>query len=401
VKRRRILFVESGFGAVGGSVISMLTLLRSLPETPYEGVVLLFDRSLRHRDIEAVAAKVIVWEDPGVLDQDREAQRLTEMLRGRSNPGRRAWPYRTAASLVRLAAQEVPLAVRFGGLARDLQADLVHANDRVHSNLFAILGGRLAGLPVVVHERLIYGYTQADRIASRLVAALCCISTAVKDSAAREGARPGRMLVVDNPVEPIIDRIPRQVVQRVTFIGRLVPWKGVAEFVEACALVARTHPRLEFSVVGGGMGPADPYEAALHRRSRELGLGERLIFTGPVQDIGPIIQATDVLVHASVTPEPFGRTVAEGMVHGLPVVATRAGGPVEMIEPGVTGLLVDPGSPAALAEAIGWLADHPVEAALIGSRAREVAMRRFAPAVHARRMAAIYDAVLGLSEWPA
>ena len=68
--------------------------------------------------------------------------------------------------------------------------------------------------------------------------------------------------------------------------------------------------------------------------ARRLGLDGRLAFTGFCDDVEPVLESLDVLVHASILPEPFGQTVIEGMAAGLPVVASAAGGPTETIDDG-------------------------------------------------------------------
>ncbi len=91
--------------------------------------------------------------------------------------------------------------------------------------------------------------------------------------------------------------------------------------------------------------------------ARELGLADRVSFRGFAEDVHAELARLDVLVHASTVPEPLGQVVLEGMAAGLPVVAADAGGPAEIIDDGVDGLLYPPGDEAALAERLRRLAD--------------------------------------------
>ena len=96
----------------------------------------------------------------------------------------------------------------------------------------------------------------------------------------------------------------------------------------------------------------------------QLGVAERVLFAGFVDDIPSLLTDTDVVVHASVIPEPFGQVVLEGMAAGLPVVAAAAGGPLELIAHDVNGLLVPPGDRDALADQLRRLAlDRALHAA--------------------------------------
>ena len=104
-------------------------------------------------------------------------------------------------------------------------------------------------------------------------------------------------------------------------------------------------------VIVGGVHRAGE---ALRRRAAgrdcaALGLGDRVHLVGFRDDIPDVMNAWDVVVHASVRPEPFGRVILEGMLLGKPVMATAAGGVPELIEHGRTGFLVPPGDAAALA----------------------------------------------------
>ena len=396
VSRRAInvLYVESGRGEIGGSMVSLLTLVRHLDRSAYSPRLLLFDDILVRRDFETIGCPVTLWDDVTTLSEDRligETALASRQLASRI--GLRS-VHALAAGLYRILGNDLPLALRFCRLVTELNADLVHTNDRVRSNAFAVYGALLARRPVVVHERWLYGYSWSDRLASRFVSALCCVSRAVRDSALAAGARPRKIFVLHNPVE-----IPRQAVQAarppgVSFLGRLVPWKGVELFVEACGLLARRYPDVRFTVAGGDPSPGEAFLAHLKTKASERGLDGRIEFTGTIRDIGELLERTSVLVHASTEPEPFGRTVIEGMAHGVAVVAARQAGPTEIIDHGQTGLLVEPGSVEAIVAAVQYLLDHPEKSLRLGRAARRVAMERFLPEAHAKKMMRIYKEVL-------
>jgi glycosyltransferase involved in cell wall biosynthesis len=107
------------------------------------------------------------------------------------------------------------------------------------------------------------------------------------------------------------------------------------------------------------------------------GLDGRVIYTGDAADIKAAFAALDVTVLPTTLPEPFGGVVIESMAMGKPVIATRLGGSLEQIEDGVTGLLVTPDDPAALAQALArLLSDAPLRRAM-GMRARERFLQHF------------------------
>lgn len=89
------------------------------------------------------------------------------------------------------------------------------------------------------------------------------------------------------------------------------------------------------------------------------------------------MRLADVVVHTSVAPEPFGRVVVEGMLAGRPVVATRGGGVDEIVEDGVTGVLVEPGDPRLLAAAVHGLLADPGRRRALADRGHRHALQRF------------------------
>lgn len=156
-------------------------------------------------------------------------------------------------------------------------------------------------------------------------------------------------------------------------IGRLVPEKGMATIIEAMAL---SRPSTRLIILGEG-----PERASLLATAARLGLSDRVELRGYVADPSPAFGEAKVLVLASAT-EAFGNVVVEGLAHGLAVVATRCGGPVEILENGRHGSLVAVGDAAALAEAIEASLADPGDPAAHRARAEafsiEVAVDRYA-----------------------
>jgi glycosyltransferase involved in cell wall biosynthesis len=153
--------------------------------------------------------------------------------------------------------------------------------------------------------------------------------------------------------------------------GRLQRWKAQDVFVAAAGLVAAARPRVRFVVVGGATFGLEPeFAVALRGEAERLGLTERLVFTGHRQDIPQLMAACDVVCHTSRVPEPFGMVVIEAMSLGRPVIATRGGGPSEIITDGEEGLLVEPDDARLLAAAMVALVDDPERRARMGTQAR-------------------------------
>ena len=132
--------------------------------------------------------------------------------------------------------------------------------------------------------------------------------------------------------------------------GRIARWKGQDLLLRA----AQTIPDLRVWIIGEPFFTGDDhrYAGELKALASKPALAGRVDFLGQRNDIPLLMQAADVIVHTSVAPEPFGRVVAEGMLSGRPVIASRAGGPAEMIRHGETGWLYAPGDAAELTSAL-------------------------------------------------
>jgi glycosyltransferase involved in cell wall biosynthesis len=141
----------------------------------------------------------------------------------------------------------------------------------------------------------------------------------------------------------------------------------------------------------------DAYAAGLRTQAEQLGVADRVRFLGEREDVPTLLRAADAVVHTAVDAEPFGRVVVEGMLARRPVIATDAGGVREILRDGVTGLLVPPGDPVALAGAVERVrAFSPAERAARCDAAHADAVERFTvPAMVAGVVTVLERAVSG------
>lgn len=173
--------------------------------------------------------------------------------------------------------------------------------------------------------------------------------------------------------------------QIVGVIARLEAEKGHRTLLEAWPLVLAAQPRAWLLIVGEG-SERDSLEA----EAASLGISDRVVFTGRREDVPAVTAALDVSVLPSYR-EAQGLSVLEAMALGRPVVASRVGGIPEMIEDGVSGLLVPPNDREALASAIvRLLADHPF-ADMIAKRGHDLVHDRFCVELMVNSIEAIYD----------
>ena len=138
----------------------------------------------------------------------------------------------------------------------------------------------------------------------------------------------------------------------IAIIGRITPLKGHLFFIKAMAKVGRVVPSLKIWIVGDASPAHQAYKEQVQVLTRRLGLGHCTEFLGTQKNIPEILSHVDLLVLSTTTHEAFGRVVIEAQAAGVPVVATEVGGVVDIIENNKNGLLVPPGDPDSMAEAV-------------------------------------------------
>jgi glycosyltransferase involved in cell wall biosynthesis len=271
--------------------------------------------------------------------------------------------------------------------------DLIYANTQK-----ALVVGALASLisqrPLVFHLRDILSEAHFSPINRQIaiVLANCCASLVIANSRATQtafveaGGDKALTQVVYNGFEPklyqanetIIHKIRHQLDLSDRFIighfSRLSPWKGQQILIDALRHCPENVVAL---FVGDALFGEDDFVAQLHQQVEQLGLGDRVRFLGFRSDIPSLMAACNLVAHTSISPEPFGRVIVEAMLCETPVVATAAGGVMELIEPNKTGWLVEPGNSLQLADIIQQCESQPDLASAIARQAKVKATQYF------------------------
>lgn len=391
VRARRILLVETNEdGTTGGSYRALRDLVRGLDPARFAPGVLLYQQSPAAAELEASGAGVRVWEAIRTGEKAFSGpQPLPQRLRGLFTAIRRR-----------------------AALIRSERVDLLHLNNSPGVGFDDWLpAARLAGIPCVTHLR--GPFPPAGGIVGRWLQrhfdAVLAVSRWIAGAAGEAGIPASRIRVVYDGVDrealrAALRRSPAQVREEiglaaddfvVLLAGHLRPWKGQQVAIEALGrLEARHRLRLRLVLAGATPPGEATYAQQLAADARRAGLGACVRFLGERRDVPDLMRAADVVLHASTSPEPFGLVVAEAMALGRPVVASRLGGPAEIVREG-SGLLFDPARPEELAFLLAQLFEQPrlreQLAAGALARAADFDVRRTVEAVEQ-----CYAALLGL-----
>jgi glycosyltransferase involved in cell wall biosynthesis len=294
-------------------------------------------------------------------------------------------------------------------LARIIRQHRIHLvlSNSMRASFYAAGAARLTGRPFIWHVQDIFPPGLYVRAMRRLATVIVAISHAIAaplgpssklhvvypgvrgDAVARQGdtARREWRARWAIPHEAMV----------VGQIARLQPWKGQRDVIAAVAPLLPQYPNLYLAIIGGNIfGDAPAYEAELRARVQALGLSNRIVLTGHVDDVPEALAGVDVVVHAS-DREPFGLILIEAGAAGRPVVAYDSGAAAEILRHEHTGLLVASGDATALREALRRVIEQPEWAQRLGTAAARHVREHFEATRMARALEAIFTAALAAS----
>lgn len=286
--------------------------------------------------------------------------------------------------------------------AREHRVDLIHAH-LTCAAYHGFFSGLLSRLPVVASVHVL----THDLVYRCLLPLgrhrIITVSDFVRQALLRQGIPAGQVRTIYNGTEFSPDMLARNVealpvraelslppdAELVGIFARVDEFKGHPLLVRAARRVVQVRPRTYFVCVG----PVQPQmQHRLWQIAANDGVAERLRFTGTRNDVSRLMMAMDVITLPS-RYEMCSMSIIEAMMLGKPVVATRAGGNPELIQDGVTGLLIER-DPQMLAEALITLLADPVRREHMGRAARERAQARFSASVMADQVEALYREML-------
>ncbi len=285
---------------------------------------------------------------------------------------------------------------RIAAVAREVKADIIHTHLST-AGLWGSLAGRLAGIPTVAHVHAMNSkgcYQFADRIVT------CSIG--VKQHLLAQGIREQTVRVAYNGIdlrrfEGLPDRdavraslgIPPEA-PVIVCVAHLSAKKGQEFLIRAVALLKDRWPELHCLLVGeGDMGEQ------LQRLAAELGVGPQVHLLGFRPDATAVVNAADVAALPSIAKEGLGLVLVEAALLEKPTVASNAPGIDEALQDGISGLLVPPGDPARLTEALDRLLGDAELRRCMGKAGRQRALEVFTIPAMTEAVEAVYRELLG------
>lgn len=359
MSRLKVLYVQVPPG--GGSLIALYEMIKNIDKTLVEPVVLSYYKNDFTRMLESVSTVVYLPLAP--LNKSRNTKS------------------KTSSKIFSVILQQLlllkeyfisskPVRKELLCIIKQLSPSVIHHNNEIFLNRNAVRAGIKAGLPQIIHERSLgkYGHNYVNKIIDRMlmrkVAHRIDITRAVAIHFNRlYPATTTKSIVLHDivDIEKFKPALPGSELKDsfgiikdtvvITYIGRIIKWKGLHVLIEAIALIKNKLPDYKVLIVGPddeGIG-SSKYKASMQKIIDDLGLTENFIFTGNRNDIPAIINISDVVVHCSIKPEPQGLIIIEALLCKKPVIAVANAGSGEMINK-YGGIPLQPVNAAKLAE---------------------------------------------------
>jgi glycosyltransferase involved in cell wall biosynthesis len=276
------------------------------------------------------------------------------------------------------------LPVRVRRAVRSFRPDLVHLHSRRGADTLGAVGARWSGVPVVLTRRVdnpVPRWLASPKY--RLPRRVIAISEAIRTILLEQGVPAEKLRCVRSALEagPYLQPCGREGFLQefglepqdhvVGMVAQFIPRKGHDVLLQAVPTILGTHPRARFLLFGRG-----PLASDIAGQVSAAGLGDAIRMPGFRNDLPRVLPCLDLLVHPA-TMEGLGIALLQASASGIPVVASATGGIPEAVVHQETGLLVPPGDPQALAEAVSLLLNRPELAREMGARGRQRVVEEF------------------------
>lgn len=300
----------------------------------------------------------------------------------------------------------LPESFRYYRIGKRHDIKIVHLNNMLGGQLAGIIAGKLLRAPIVAHLRDFEEVHWITKFYAKMIDHHIAISSAIKKNLIELGVGEDRISIVWDAVdlEEFDSNIAYQYLleefngkkgeKTFGIFGRIIEWKGIREFILSADYVFKEVSNAKAFIVGDSSDGDKDYYHSMITLVRDFGIDDKIVFTGFREDVPALMNMMEVVVHASIQPEPFGMVLIEAMALGKPVVATKAGGPLDIINNGESGFLVNIGDYVGMGKKITMLLKNPALSKEIGNNAKERAMNHFCKEKNANSIEDIYRKIL-------
>jgi glycosyltransferase involved in cell wall biosynthesis len=346
MSKKKILYIEHNTdGTVGGSHFSLLFLVEGLNKKLYSPVVIFYqENQLLHR-FKKAGCKVLILRKIKPLN-------FLESFRWLKNLSNHPIFRFTVIIPLIILQKTINYLITFilpsfncWYILQKEKFDLVHFNNTLLRPQQWIVASIFTKTKIIAHERGINtSFPLQSRFWAHFLKAVVCISDAVKNNLIKHAFSEKKLVKIYNGLDPdkfIITKSKEEVLRNlgvdsnchlIGIVGNIKQWKGQEIVIRSMKHVRELFQTAKCLIIGEvSKGDVD-YLAHLESIIKSENLKDCIIFTGQRNDIPDLINSLTVLVHASISPEPFGRVLLEGMALEKPVISTNIGAGPEIVE---------------------------------------------------------------------
>ena len=403
---KNILYIEANLdGTIGGSYYSLFGTVKRIDKSKFNPTVTFYQDNMLTPEFKKYCKVIIL--DPGGLVIKKDYPSLYAFSKKIPLAKKILLLYQKAYNFLRYYVifylKVIYILLRYN-------IDLIHANNAPEITPWLITS-KFVGIKCISHLRGNWSPTPLQKRLAKYYNSIISISNSVTHYVKEKGINIDNFITIYDGIDITAvlnmrkrksDDLRRELNVSdkhflVGIIGNFKNWKGQHVAVEAAKLLKDKYPHIKYLFIGAvsNLEEDKKYYQYVKDMVNRSGLNRDVIFTGFRTDIQDIISVLDILVHTSIAPEPFGRVILEGMIFSKPVIATAHGGPLEIIEDGLSGFLIPPSDPKALAKKIDYLITNHAIRQQVGICGRKRVEEYFNIETNVRQIEQVYSKHLG------
>lgn len=372
-------------GSAGGSDTCLYLLVKFLDKVKYEPILLYKERSKFVDELENLGVSLVPVTIKAKKNKPKKNNiGKTQQIEIKKNPNK----LRIILSSIKHIIKRVPDIYSLIKVIKKNKIDIVHANHYLTGDRSVLIASKLLGIKTISHNRGLYPPDPIDKIIANKLDCIINMSDFSKSVYTNNGVLEEKCITIYDGID--IEKFKPEKCDTNEIIigcfGRLEKWKGQQTLIDTAEIIVKTNQNVKFMIVGNG-----PDEQELKRSVSNKKLNNYFEFTGHITNVKEYMNKCAIIVHTSIEPEPFGMVITEAMALKKPVIATKIGGPLEIINDKEDGFLVIPQNPNELALIIIQLIENEEIRIKIGKNARNKVVKKFEVNKYAKQIENLYD----------
>lgn len=391
-------------GTVGGSHHSLFLLVKHIDRDKYFPVVLFYQDNVMVADFKNIC-EVYTFKQNNVFTIEKKFPELFKIINGSKYI---KIPFLIYQKIHNLAIFYIPNLINIIKFIKKHKIDLIHVNNYPSVTDWLIIS-KFFKIKIVSHLRGFYYTSNFNKMLVKYYDRVISTSKWVADQIKEQKIAYKNVVLIYNGIDVDTFQINKRSCENILkewnipentpvigVIGNIRKWKGQHVAIEATKLLVDKYNNIRCILVGSisNSNEDTEYYEYLKELVTKYNIKENIMFAGFRNDIFDVISNFNILVHTSVLPEPFGRVILEGMILRKPVIATNQGGPLEIIQNGVSGILIPPEDPKSLADNISFLFENKNISNIMGENARRRIEEKFNIIKTVKKIEELYSSLL-------